>query len=97
MNRAPQFTWSVERGGSAESPTLTFTLTDNGPGIPEVIRGRVFEAFTTSGKAEGTGLGLAIVKQLIEDHEGRIELTTRTGEGTSFRLTLPQPPLDPTP
>ena len=75
--------------GSPEG--LVFEITDNGPGIPEVIRERVFEAFTTLNKAEGTGLGLAIVKRIVDEHEGRLALTTETGVGTSILITLPQP------
>jgi signal transduction histidine kinase/putative methionine-R-sulfoxide reductase with GAF domain len=69
---------------------LIFTLSDSGPGIPESIRERVFEAFTTSGKAEGTGLGLAIVKRIVDDHQGQIHLSTQTNVGTTFTIRIPQ-------
>ena len=71
-----------------------FRLEDDGPGIPEAIRGKLFEAFTTSGKEEGTGLGLAIVRRIIEDHGGSISFTTRTGVGTCFTIRLPRQPDD---
>ena len=42
------------------------------------------------GKEEGTGLGLAIVKQIVDDHEGTIELETESGVGTTFTISIPQ-------
>jgi signal transduction histidine kinase len=62
---------------------------DNGPGVPEAIRERAFESFTTHGKPEGTGLGLAIVQKVVQDHGGRIELASRPG-ATVFTMILPQ-------
>lgn len=61
---------------------------DNGPGIPEEIRSKVFDSFSSSGKENGTGLGLAIVKKIIEEHGGEISFKT-SSSGTSFHLTLP--------
>tara|TARA_B100001093_G_C26671107_1_gene946205 strand:+ start:275 stop:916 length:642 start_codon:yes stop_codon:yes gene_type:complete len=71
-----------------------FKLKDDGPGIPEQIRGTLFDAFTTSGKPEGTGLGLAIVRRVIEDHGGAVSFTTASGQGTCFTIRLPGPPDD---
>jgi signal transduction histidine kinase len=62
---------------------------DNGPGIPEEIRGRLFEAFSSHGKSNGTGLGLALAKQFIEQHAGTITVVTGPGQGTAFTLELP--------
>ena len=67
------------------------TIEDNGPGIPEEERERVFDRFYRgqSAPASGTGLGLAIVSQGIEMHRGRVRLgATRTG-GLQVRLRLP--------
>jgi signal transduction histidine kinase len=62
---------------------------DNGPGIPEDVLPRIFEPyFTTKPKGEGTGLGLSICKEIVEKHEGRIEVTSRPGF-TCFRVVLP--------
>jgi two-component system nitrogen regulation sensor histidine kinase GlnL len=62
---------------------------DDGPGVPDTIRHRVFDSFTSHGKPEGTGLGLAIVRKVAEDHGGNVELKSRPGE-TVFTLVLPQ-------
>jgi signal transduction histidine kinase len=68
---------------------LVMTFSDTGRGVPEAIQGRLFEAFTTSGKTDGTGLGLAIVKKIIDDHQGRIHYETKAGAGTTFRISIP--------
>ncbi len=59
---------------------------DSGVGIPEEIRGRLFEPFATLGKAQGTGLGLAIVKKVVREHDGSIEVGKPEGGGTVFTL-----------
>jgi signal transduction histidine kinase len=64
-------------------------VTDTGAGIPEKDRSRIFEPFFTT-KAQGSGLGLAIAKKTIEDHGGRIEVTS--GAGTEVTITLPARP-----
>lgn len=89
MGESGQFEWILEdiQGGGTR-----FVLRDNGPGIPEAIRERLFEAFTTSGKKSGTGLGLAIVRRIVEDHDGQISFTTQAGQGTEFVIELPPPP-----
>lgn len=88
MGDGGEFRWTIrERDGGG----VHFDLADNGPGIPESIRDRLFEAFTTSGKADGTGLGLAIVRRVVEDHHGSISFETETGVGTTFRIELPAP------
>ena len=69
---------------------VVFELADNGPGIPEEIRDRLFESFVTSGKKSGTGLGLAIVKKIVEDHHGSITIESETGKGTRFLIRLPE-------
>jgi signal transduction histidine kinase len=65
-------------------------MKDNGPGIPDHIKNKVFDLFTTSGKKDGTGLGLAIVKKLVSDHHGKIELYSELGVGTTFIIRIPQ-------
>ncbi len=66
------------------------TVSDNGPGIDENIKERIFEPyFTTKDVGKGTGLGLSIVYGIIERHKGRIEVDSRIGEGTAFTIYLP--------
>jgi len=69
---------------------LYLSVRDNGPGIPEAIRDRLFEPFVTFGKSGGTGLGLAIVKNVVEAHRGKISVETQPGQGTEFLIRIPQ-------
>jgi signal transduction histidine kinase len=68
---------------------LIIEVQDDGPGIPEEILDEVFEPFVSYGKKEGTGLGLAIAQNVVQQHEGTIEVVSST-EGTCFTITLPR-------
>lgn len=63
---------------------------DNGPGVPQDIRDRVFDPFfTTKEVGEGTGLGLSITYQIVEHHQGRVEIHDAPNGGALFRIWLP--------
>ena len=65
-------------------------IRDTGTGIPEENLERIFDpGFTTKQSGVGTGLGLSIVYQIIQDHRGKVEVESRVGQGSTFRLTLP--------
>lgn len=64
------------------------SLTDTGRGIPQDQLNRIFEPFFTT-KKRGSGLGLMIVQRIVRGHGGRIELDSRVGRGTMFRIWLP--------
>lgn len=68
---------------------LQIEIVDNGPGIPEVIRERLFESFVTYGKRSGTGLGTAIAKSIIDAHGGQISFESHSQQGTTFYISLP--------
>jgi two-component system phosphate regulon sensor histidine kinase PhoR len=79
--------------------TVTFTVQDNGPGVPSEDRLRVFERFYRVEKHRAkttgsTGLGLAIAKHIVERHGGRIWVDRARGEmtGSAFSFTLATPP-----
>ena len=79
----------VEITAGEVSGAITIEIADNGPGIAESIRDRLFHPFVSYGKENGTGLGLAVVQKIVLDHGGEI-LTERTAQGkTVFRISLP--------
>jgi signal transduction histidine kinase len=69
---------------------MRVSISDTGPGIPEIIRARIFEPFVTYGKKRGTGLGMAIAKSTVDAHGGRIWLESETGKGTTFHVEVPK-------
>lgn len=65
------------------------TIADNGPGIPEEIRDKIFTPFfTTKPAGEGSGLGLDIIRKIVEKHSGKIEFESIVGKGTAFYIFL---------
>jgi signal transduction histidine kinase len=81
----------VVQGGTAY---VELTVTDEGIGIAEAERDRLFEEFFRSESVEartrpGTGLGLAVVDRVVRRHRGRIAVESELGEGTTFRVLLP--------
>ena len=68
---------------------VVMEITDDGPGIPEEARERIFDVFY-SNRGGGTGLGLPIARQIVQRHGGSIEVETAVGEGTTFRIRLPR-------
>jgi PAS domain S-box-containing protein len=64
------------------------SISDTGSGIPQEQLNRIFEPFFTT-KKQGTGLGLMIVQRIVRAHNGRIELESHVGRGTTFRIWLP--------
>ena len=88
---------SVTLTASASVNTaVTIELSDNGPGIPEKVRARLFEPFTGQGRAGGSGLGLAIARELARAHGGDVTLAKSDKTGTTFRIIIPaRPPADP--
>ena len=63
---------------------------DNGPGIPDAIRSRLFEPFATASRTNGSGLGLAIARELVRAHGGDITLSQNNG-GATFHIVIPEP------
>lgn len=100
----------VERSDGAEDPMglvllatpehdLELSIRDSGPGIPEEEHERIFDAFyqvdgSSTREHGGTGLGLSIVKRLVDAHGGRVWVESTEGEGTTFRVTIPEGDLD---
>lgn len=77
---------TVQTGAGSEA--VWISISDDGAGIPEEKLNRIFEPFFTT-KKKGSGLGLMIVQRIIRDHAGRIDVESKPGEGTTFRVWLP--------
>jgi two-component system NtrC family sensor kinase len=87
----------------SDSPCLTLTtaahadhsqvileVLDNGPGIPADVQRRIFDPFfTTKPQGAGSGLGLPLCRNIVEGHEGTIQIISGPGQGTTVRVTLP--------
>jgi signal transduction histidine kinase len=87
---APPLGGKVEVTAAEVDGSITIAVADNGPGIADSIRDRLFHPFVSYGKENGTGLGLAVVQKIVQDHEGEI-FVERTLQGrTVFRIVLPE-------
>ncbi len=75
---------------STAAGILRVRVSDEGPGVPAEIRGKIFRPFVST-KADGTGFGLAVARRTVEEHGGRIDLdpTSRDGVGATFVVELP--------
>ena len=77
-------------GSKAENNQAIISVTDTGTGIADDIKARIFEPFfTTRTSGEGSGMGLAIVKRIVEQHQGKIDVKTEVGAGTTVTVSLP--------
>ena len=83
----PEVTVSV----SVEGDQLIISLADNGEGMTEEVKQRLFENFfTTKPIGQGTGLGMAITRDIVENkHGGKLSFESTEGQGTTFTLTIP--------
>jgi signal transduction histidine kinase/iron only hydrogenase large subunit-like protein len=75
-------------GTILDKKQIKVKIADTGPGIPPEVMGKLFSPFFTT-KEKGTGLGLAISYGIIEHHQGKIDVETDLGKGSTFTITLP--------
>lgn len=78
----------VEIRGEADERACRISVEDNGPGVPEAARTKIFQPFFTT-RSRGTGLGLAIVQKLVVTHNGRVSVTDSPLGGATFQLVFP--------
>jgi len=73
-----------------EDNAVLIRISDTGPGIPSKLLNKIFDPFfTTKSEKGGTGLGLSIASKIIRDNDGRIDVTSEEGKGTTFTIILP--------
>jgi len=92
----------VAVAATVEDDHLVVTVTDDGPGVPEDDRERIFESFQQGGRGapneEGTGLGLTLSRRIVELFGGTMWLTSTVGSGSTFAFTIPiTPSVEPEP
>ena len=85
---------AMEKGGRLEirtelaSGACLVTIRDQGGGIPEELRNKIYNLYFTT-KSSGSGIGLAMTFRVVQLHGGTIDFTSRSGEGTEFQLRFP--------
>lgn len=85
-------TGSVTVSTHRDAHAVRIAVADTGNGIPPSLHERVFEPFfTTKPSGQGTGLGLSVVREIVEQHGGRVDLSSQPGLGTTVTLHLPLP------
>ncbi len=84
-------TRSIQAGGTPSDRFVEIVVADNGCGIPQENMQRLFDPFfTTKPVGTGTGLGLSIVYEIVDAHDGKIEVESEVGKGSRFRILLPE-------
>ncbi len=68
---------------------IRFEVKDNGSGMSDEVRKNLFKSFFSTKKGKGTGLGLLVTRKLIDEHKGKIDITSKLGKGTTFTILLP--------
>jgi signal transduction histidine kinase len=86
-NYSPALVVSTKRSTNDE---IRITITDNGPGIPDDIKDKIFQPFfTTKPTGQGTGLGLSLSYDIVKAHGGELNCSSTTENGTKFIIKLP--------
>jgi PAS domain S-box-containing protein len=93
--RSPDRPLKIEVGGQVETGMVHYWVRDNGLGIPEYGKTKLFQVFQRfhSRQAEGEGMGLAIAHRIVERHGGKIWAESQEGQGTAFHFSLPAIPV----
>lgn len=77
-----------------EDRDLVFEVADNGCGMEQEVRAKVFTTFFTTKGGKGTGLGLLTTRKIVQEHGGRMEMDSAVDRGSVFRIRLPRPRLE---
>ena len=88
----PAESGKIEIGLTRKGESLEIRIEDNGPGIADAIRDRLFEPFVSHGKENGTGMGLTVVQKILQDHGGDVAVEQTSATGTTFCINIPLNP-----
>jgi signal transduction histidine kinase len=88
----PAESGQIEIGLTRKGESLEIRIEDNGPGIADAVRDRLFEPFVSHGKENGTGMGLTVVQKILQDHGGNVAVEQTSPSGTTFRVNIPLNP-----
>ncbi len=83
--KAPQISFRAY----PDNGNVIFDIEDNGIGMSEAVQSKIFTLFFSSKATQGTGIGLFITRKIVHQHGGEIEVQSRRGEGTLFRIRIP--------
>ncbi len=82
----------IEVGLRRVGEKLEVRIEDNGPGIADAVREKLFDPFVSHGKENGTGMGLTVVQKIVQDHGGDVAVEQTSATGTTFRIRMPLSP-----
>jgi signal transduction histidine kinase len=85
-------TGRIDIGLRRRGDNLEIRIEDNGPGIADAVRERLFEPFVSYGKENGTGMGLTVVQKILQDHGGDVMVEKTSASGTTFLIHIPLSP-----
>jgi signal transduction histidine kinase len=80
---------SVSTSLCDDSKSVVVTISDNGEGIPPSDQERIFQVFESTKGTRGTGLGLPVSLKILKEHDGTIDVESKPGQGSCFRLQFP--------
>jgi len=82
----------IDIGLRRQGESLEIRIADNGPGIADAVRDRLFEPFVSHGKENGTGMGFDGGAEDLQDHGGDVAVEHTSASGTTFRVSIPLNP-----
>ncbi len=88
----PRESGRIEIGLRRVGEKLEIRIEDNGPGIAEAVREKLFDPFVSYGKENGTGMGLTVVQKILQDHGGDVVVEQTSSSGTTFQINIPLSP-----
>jgi PAS domain S-box-containing protein len=93
MDKDRNKTWEVIVKGVLDNEMVRFDVIDNGIGIKDEIKEKIFDRFFSTKGSKGSGFGLIVTKKIVEEHRGKITFESEPGKGSRFSIFLPYNPV----